>query len=116
MVVTATFSVTTRSVGFREVAPVLPTTPMGYERAPHALGDFVRFVSAEYESPRIYVTENGVCDPAGPLDGVIDDHLRTETLRGFLAGLAGAILWTTWFIGWLKGVIAAMSCRGWRVV
>jgi beta-glucosidase len=80
-----------RGIGFRAAEPILPTTEMGYEVAPHALGDFIRFVSAEYDRPRIYVTENGVCDPAGPVDGVIDDHLRTETLRGFLSGLVGAI-------------------------
>ena len=81
----------TRGVGYREEPPILPTTEMGYEVAPHALGDFVRFVSREYGAPRIYVTENGVCDPAAPVSGVIDDHLRTETLRGFLVGLAQAI-------------------------
>jgi beta-glucosidase len=81
----------TRSIGYRAAEPILPTTEMGYEVAPHALGDFIRFVSREYDRPRIYVTENGVCDPASPVDGVIDDHLRTETLRGFLSGLAGAI-------------------------
>jgi beta-glucosidase len=80
-----------RGVGFRNAPPVLPTTQMGYEVAPHALGDFVRFVSAEYGRPLIYVTENGVCDPTEPAGGVIEDHLRTETLRGFLVGLAGAI-------------------------
>ncbi len=80
-----------RSIGYRAAPPILPTTQMGYELAPHALGDFVRFVSVEYDRPRIYVTENGVCDPAEPVDGVIDDHLRMETLRGFLSGLADAI-------------------------
>ena len=80
-----------RGIGYRAAEPVLPTTEMGYEVAPHALGDFVRFVSREYDRPVIYVTENGVCDPAAPIDGVVDDHLRTETLRGFLAGLARAI-------------------------
>ena len=80
-----------RGVGFRNAPPVLPTTEMGYEVAPFALGDFVRFVSREYDSPIIYVTENGVCDPAAPANGEIEDHLRTETLRGFLVGLAGAI-------------------------
>ena len=64
---------------------------MGYEAAPHALGDFVRFVSAEYGRPPIFVTENGVCDDTGPVNGVIDDRKRIELLRGFLAGLASAI-------------------------
>ncbi len=80
-----------RGVGYREVERVLPTTPMGYERAPHALGDFVRFATKEYGRPRIYVTENGVADDAAPLDGVVDDAGRIELLRGFLAGLHGAI-------------------------
>ena len=80
-----------RSVGFRAAAPVLPTTPMGYERAPFALGDFVRFVSKEYGRPRIHVTENGVCDDAPPADGRVDDTGRISLLRGFLAGLARAV-------------------------
>jgi beta-glucosidase len=80
-----------RGVGYRELPPVLPTTPMGYERAPHALGDFVRFATKEYGRPRIYVTENGVADDAAPVAGVIDDSGRIELLRGFLAGLHAAI-------------------------
>jgi beta-glucosidase len=78
-------------VGFRSAPPVLETTPMGYEKAPHALGDFVRFVSAEYERPKIYVTENGVCDNTEPLGGRIQDGDRIHLLEGFLAGLASAI-------------------------
>jgi beta-glucosidase len=80
-----------RAVGFRPAAPTLPLTEMGYEQAPHALGDFVRFVSKEYGNPKIYITENGVCDGTGPVGGVIDDGLRLELLRGFLVGLSGAI-------------------------
>ena len=80
-----------RGVGYRAAEPTLPTTPMGYERAPHALGDFVRFATAEYDRPRIYVTENGVCDNTEVTNGEIDDTGRVELLRGFLAGLAGAI-------------------------
>jgi beta-glucosidase len=81
-----------RGVGYREAPPTLPQTPMGYERAPQALGDFVRFVSREYGRPRIYVTENGVSDDAAPgPDGAIDDTGRIDLLRGFLAGLHGAI-------------------------
>ena len=80
-----------RGKGFRYAPATLPLTGMGYEAAPHALGDFVRFVSEEYGGPRIYVTENGVCDNTPPVNGVIDDQPRVELLRGFLAGLAGAI-------------------------
>ena len=81
-----------RSVGWSEVEPTLPLTDMGYEAAPHALGDFVRFVSAEYGRPPIYVTENGVCDntPPGP-DGAIDDRSRVDLLGRFIAGLGQAI-------------------------
>ncbi|UCE87373.1 MAG: beta-glucosidase [Deltaproteobacteria bacterium] len=80
-----------RSVGFDMAEPTLPLTDMGYEAAPHALGDFVDFVSAEYGQPTIYVTENGVADDSAPVAGRVDDQPRIRLLRGFLAGLAGAI-------------------------
>jgi len=82
----------TNSVGFTYAPPRLPLLPMGYEAAPHALGAFVRWVSREYDRPRIYITENGVCDNTEPdASGVVDDTTRQELLRGFLAGLHGAI-------------------------
>ena len=81
-----------RSIGYRPAPPVLELTPMGYERAPHALGDFVRWVSAEYGRPPIYVTENGVCDNTAPgPDGEVRDEGRRTLLQGFLQGLARAI-------------------------
>jgi beta-glucosidase len=80
-----------RGVGFRVAAPTLEVTPMGYEKAPRALGDFVRFVSQEYGRPPIHVTENGVCDNTEPTDGEVEDAGRIALLRGFLQGLAGAI-------------------------
>jgi beta-glucosidase len=82
----------TRGVGYRNARPTLPLLPMGYEAAPHSLGDFVRWVSNEYDRPKIYITENGVCDNTEPgPDGTIDDHVRVDLLRGFLAGLHGAM-------------------------
>jgi beta-glucosidase len=80
-----------RSIGYRNAPPKLPLLPMGYEAAPFALGDFLRFVSAEYGKPVIYVTENGVCDNTEPAGGVVDDVQRTELLRGFIAGMHAAI-------------------------
>jgi beta-glucosidase len=80
-----------RGVGYRLLPPTLPTTPMGYEVAPHALGDFVSFVTKEYDRPRIYVTENGMCDNTPPRNGVCDDQPRIELVRGMLAGLGRAI-------------------------
>ena len=80
-----------RGVGYRAAPPTLPLLPMGYEAAPFALGDFLRFVSAEYGKPKIYVTENGVCDNTEPVNGVVDDVQRTELLRGFLGGMQSAI-------------------------
>ncbi len=81
-----------RGVGYRNAAPTLPVLAMGYEAAPHALGDFVRWVSREYGRPKIYITENGVGDNTEPgPDGQIDDHVRQDLLRGFLSGLHGAI-------------------------
>lgn len=81
----------TRSIGYRAAEPTLPTLPMGYEAAPHALGDFVRWVSAEYDRPRIYVTENGVCDNTPLESGAVRDDTRVALLRGFLKGLSEAI-------------------------
>ncbi|MFQ5699942.1 MAG: family 1 glycosylhydrolase [Myxococcota bacterium] len=83
---------TRRGVGFRECDPTLPTTAMGYEIAPHALGDFVRFVSREYGRPRIYITENGMCDNTPLVAGVCDDQPRISLLRGMLAGLGKVLL------------------------
>ena len=80
-----------RGLGFRPAPPTLPLLPMGYEAAPHSLGDFLRWVSKEYDRPKIYITENGVNDNAEPENGVIDDHVRMDLLRGFLAGVHGAI-------------------------
>lgn len=80
-----------RGVGYRAAAPTLPLTEMGYEAAPHALGDFIRFVTAEYGRIPIYITENGVCDGTGPVDGEINDVFRIDLLQGFLESLAGAI-------------------------
>jgi len=82
-----------RGVGYRNAEPKLPLTPMGYEAAPFALGDFLRFVSAEYSRPKIYVTENGVCDNTAPVLGgeSVPDVGRTELLRGFIAGMHAAI-------------------------
>jgi beta-glucosidase len=83
----------TRGVGYRNAKPTLPLLPMGYEAAPFALGDFLRFVSAEYGRPKIYVTENGVCDNTAPTaDGkTVPDVERTELLRGFIAGMHAAM-------------------------
>jgi beta-glucosidase len=80
-----------RGVGYRAAPPTLPVLPMGYEAAPFALGDFLRFVSAEYGKPKIYVTENGVCDNTEPAGGNVDDVQRTELLRGFIGGMHAAI-------------------------
>jgi beta-glucosidase len=81
-----------RGVGYRAARPTLPLLPMGYEAAPDSLGDFVRFVSKEYNRPKIYITENGVCDNSEPdANGAVDDHVRIDLLNGFLAGLHGAI-------------------------
>jgi beta-glucosidase len=81
-----------RGVGYAYAAPRLPLLPMGYEAAPHSLGDFVKWVSKEYGNPKIYITENGVCDNTEPgSDGQVNDTTRIELLSGFLAGLHSAI-------------------------
>jgi beta-glucosidase len=80
-----------RSVGYTSPAPTLPLLGMGYEQAPHALGEFIRWITNEYDRPRLYITENGVNDDTEMVDGEIDDQLRIGMLRGFLAGLHGAM-------------------------
>ena len=81
-----------RTVGYRPAEPTLPLTPMGYERAPHALGDFVRWISAEYGRPPIFVTEKGVCDNTEPrTDTEVPDQGRISLLAGFLGGLVRAV-------------------------
>ena len=80
-----------RSVGFRNAPPIAPLLGMGYEQAPHALGGFVRWITKEYGRPKLYITENGVNDDTEIENGVIDDQLRIDLLRGFLTGLHGAI-------------------------
>ncbi len=79
------------ALGFRRAPPTLPLTEMGYEQAPHALGDFVRWAAREYDNPPMLITENGVCDATAPSGGEVPDTLRTGLLRGFLAGLSEAI-------------------------
>ncbi len=79
------------AIGYHNAPPTLPVQPMGYEEAPHALGDYVRWVSNEYDNPVIYVTENGSGDEDGPKDEMLDDQTRVRLLRGFMEGLSGAI-------------------------
>ena len=80
-----------RPIGFRFAEPTLPVQPMGYEEAPDSLGDFVRWVSKEYDSPPIYITENGRGDEDGTEADMLNDQKRIELMRGFLAGLHDAI-------------------------
>ena len=79
------------ALGYRNAPPTLPLQPMGYEEAPHALGDYVRWVSKEYGNPVIYVTENGSGDEDGAKAEMLDDQTRIRLLRGFMEGLADAI-------------------------
>lgn len=81
-----------RALGFRAAPQSLPVQPMGYEEAPHSLGDFVRWVSKEYGYPKIYVTENGSGDEDGAVEQMLDDQKRIELLKGFMSGLAEAIV------------------------
>ncbi len=80
-----------RTIGYTGGPTTAPLLGMGYEQAPHALGDFVRWITKEYDRPRLYVTENGVNDDTEIAGGTIDDQLRIDMLKGFLSGLHGAI-------------------------
>jgi len=79
------------STGYKIADPILPLTDIGWEAAPHALGEFIKFISKEYDRPIIYITENGVCDNTQEENGTVPDQPRIELLQGFLAGLSQVI-------------------------
>lgn len=72
--------------------PGVPTTQMGWEIEPSALGELLLRVKHDYTDLPIYITENGgafedYVDPAG----CIHDPERIEYLEGHLRALHGAI-------------------------
>jgi beta-glucosidase len=95
-------------VGAEDVAKVLrglPTTQMGWEIDPVGLTDVLTRVAREYDSPPLYITENGAAfDDRVDGDGHVHDPERTAYLdahfraahRAIQAGvdLRGYFVWT----------------------
>jgi beta-glucosidase len=67
-------------------------TEMDWEVCPAGLEETLRWVAGRYGDVPLYVTENGAAfhDPP-PLDGAVDDPLRTAFLRDHLRALARAL-------------------------
>jgi beta-glucosidase len=67
-------------------------TEMDWEVYPAGLEETLRWVAGRYGDVPLYVTENGAAfhDPP-PLDGAVDDPLRTAFLRDHLRALARAL-------------------------
>lgn len=61
-------------------------TEIGWEVYPSALTRILLWVQARYGNIPLYITENGAAfnDPPVAIDGVVDDPLRVEYLRGHL--------------------------------
>ena len=68
-------------------------TDTHWEVYPEALTRVLLWVTEQYGKPAIYITENGAAfyDPPQPIDGHIDDPLRTEYLRQHLRAAHDAL-------------------------
>jgi len=68
-------------------------TEMDWEVYPAGLEETLRWVAGRYGDVPLYVTENGAAfyDPPSPLDGAVDDPLRTAYLREHLRAVSRAL-------------------------
>lgn len=73
--------------------PTAHRTAMGWEVHPESLTRTLCFVKERYGDIPLYVTENGAAfyDPPSPMEGRIDDPLRTAYLRAHLRAARAAI-------------------------
>lgn len=66
-------------------------TDMGWEVHPTSLTRLLLRLSAEYQPPPLYITENGMASADCLVDGQVHDPERTAYLRSHLAAVAQAI-------------------------
>jgi beta-glucosidase len=66
-------------------------TTMGWEVGPEFLYELLVELDAEYDLPRLYVTENGAAFRDEVVDGRVDDRRRAAFLSGHLEALARAL-------------------------
>ena len=73
-------------------APAGPTTSMGWEVYPDAIYEVLTRLHSEYETPPIYVTENGAAfADVRAADGSVDDPERIVYLAGYVDAVARAM-------------------------
>lgn len=80
-------------LGYEEIKPEgSKYTDMGWEICPDGLYDLLVRVSRDYNSPHIYITENGAAfkDKLSP-EGRVDDDDRIDYLRQYLTAVHRAI-------------------------
>ncbi len=66
-------------------------TSMDWNIAPWGFGKLLYWIAARYESPDIFVTENGCAFPDTPKDGRVADVERINYLNGYLGAAHEAI-------------------------
>ena len=73
-------------------APAGPTTSMGWEVYPDAIYEVLTRLHGEYDTPPIYVTENGAAfADVRAADGSVDDPERIVYLAGYVDAVARAM-------------------------
>jgi beta-glucosidase len=73
-------------------APAGPTTSMGWEVYPDAIYEVLTRLHSEYDTPPIYVTENGAAfADVRAADGSVDDPDRIVYLTGYVDAVARAM-------------------------
>lgn len=72
--------------------PYASYTEMNWEVSPDALYDLLKRLQADYQPPKIYITENGCSYSDGPDEnGRISDNRRIDYLRGYLTAVHRAV-------------------------
>ena len=72
--------------------PAGPTTSMGWEVYPDAIYEVLTRLHSEYDTPPIYVTENGAAfADVRAADGSVDDPERIVYLTGYVDAVARAM-------------------------
>ena len=63
-------------------------THMGWEVAPHSLGELLLRLKRDYDLPPIFITENGAAYEDKVVDGRIEDDLRRAYIESHIAAVA----------------------------
>ena len=66
-------------------------TDMQWAIVPWGCRKLLEWITARYDRPTIYITENGCAFPDGPVDGKVADRRRIDYLQGYLSECHQAI-------------------------